>query len=384
MASSSASSRHQVTITLGRSGQVVKRRAMSDYIDDDEVPSSGKKRSVRDRLGSNVSDSDFYESQQRNKRRATESSSSHGDDGSDRLVGKDDLRLKLMRKGLLQRSNGGAEQNGMDLREKLSRNHKLPRYDSRGHAAESRASYEMRDEPPELRSRYSSREDVLGSRHSSVVSRVPYARSVDDLLKLDSSRKSYPKWTDDGLRHRSPERILSVRSDVSPPIAYDQIRPMPPLRSAGSSRPQSFITRDAPDTSRSQPYAGKSTISVDTVQRTNGITPSSAALPKAPVMAEAPLTVTGLLNSLGLEKYLVLFQAEEVDMAALRQMGESDLKDMGGTNGPEEEDSPCGWPSVETTAKMSNMVWDYEHLLATENIGVRTLDSRYCISNYYP
>lgn len=202
----------------------------------------------------------------------------------DRLVGRDDLRLKLMRKGLLQRSDGGAEQNGMDLREKLSRNHKkLPRYDSRGHAAESRASYDMRDEPPELRSRYS-REDALGSRHSSVVSRVPYARSVDDLLKLDSSRKSYPAWTEDGLRHRSPERILSVRSDVSPPRAYDQIRPMPPLRSAGSSRPQSFITRDAPDTSRSQPYAGKSTISVDTVQRTNGITPSNAALPKAPVM----------------------------------------------------------------------------------------------------
>ncbi|AQK44149.1 Sterile alpha motif (SAM) domain-containing protein [Zea mays] len=214
MASSSASSRHQVTITLGRSGQVVKRRTISDDINGDEMPLSGKKRSVRDRLGSNVSDSDFYGSQQRNKRQQTEINSSHGDDGSDRLVGKDDLRLKLMRKGSFQRSNGGAEQNTMDLREKLSRNHKkLPRYDSRGHAAESRASYDMRDEPPELRSRYFSREDVLGSRNSSV--------------------------------------------------------------------------------------------------------------------AEAPLTVTGLLNSLGLEKYIVLFQAEEVDMAALRQMGESDLKDMG-------------------------------------------------------
>ncbi|KAL5675779.1 hypothetical protein ACJX0J_011910, partial [Zea mays] len=329
MASSSASSRHQVTITLGRSGQVVKRRAMSDDINDGELPLLGKKRSVRDRLGSNVSDSDFYESQQRNKRRQLESNSSHGDDGSDRLVGKGDLRLKLMRKGLLPRSNGSAEQNDIDLREKLSRNHKLPNYDSRGHAAESRASYDMRDEPPELSSRYSSREDVLGSRHSSVVSRVPYARSVDDLLKLDYSRKSYPSWTDDGLRHRSPERMLKVRSDMYPRIAYDQIRPMPPLRSAGSSRPQSFITRDAPDTSRSQPYAGKSTISIDTVQRTNGITPSTAALPKAPVMDEAPLTVTGLLNSLGLEKYVVLFQAEEVDLSALRQMGESDLKDMG-------------------------------------------------------
>jgi hypothetical protein len=27
-------------------------------------------------------------------------------------------------------------------------------------------------------------------------------------------------------------------------------------------------------------------------------------------------------------------------------------------SGPEEEDSPCSWPSVETTANMSNMVWD--------------------------
>jgi hypothetical protein len=203
----------------------------------------------------------------------------------DRHVGKDDLRLKLMRKGLLQRSNGGAEHNEVDLREKLSRNHKsLPRYDARGHAPESRARYDMRDNPPELRSRYSSREGVLASRPSPVASRIPSARSVDDLLKLDSSRKSYSSWTADGLRHRSPERLTSGRGDASPPRAYDQIMPMPSHRSAGSSRPQSLITRDAPDTSRTQTYAGKSAISVDTVQRANGIIPSSAALPAAPVM----------------------------------------------------------------------------------------------------
>jgi len=68
MASSSASSRHQVTITLGRSGQVVKRRAISDVTNDDEMPLSGKKRSMRERLGSNVTGSDFYESRHRNKR----------------------------------------------------------------------------------------------------------------------------------------------------------------------------------------------------------------------------------------------------------------------------------------------------------------------------
>ncbi|KAJ1271392.1 hypothetical protein BS78_06G125300 [Paspalum vaginatum] len=332
MASSSASSRHQVTITLGRSGQVVKRRAISDIIDDDEVPLSGKKRSVRERLGSSVSD--FYESQQRSKRRQTERSSPRGDDSSVHQVGKDDLRLKLMRKGMLQRSNGGAEQRGVDLREKLSRNHKnSPRYDARGHAPDVRVSYDMRDNPPELRSRYSLRDGVLGSRPSSAASRVPPARSADDLLKLDSSRKPYSSWTDDGLRDISPRRLTSVR-DASPPRAYDQIRPVPSFRSVSASRPRSLITRDDPDTSSTQPYAGKSTISVDTAQRVNGNGPSGAAQLAPPVMTEVPLTVTGLLNSLGLEKYLVLFQAEEVDMAALRQMGESDLKDMGVPMGP--------------------------------------------------
>ncbi|PUZ47531.1 hypothetical protein GQ55_7G173000 [Panicum hallii var. hallii] len=311
---------------------VVKRRDISDVINDDEVPLSGKKRSLRERLGSNVTDSDFYGSQHRNKRQQTESDSSHGDDGSDRQVGKDDLRLKLMRKGLLQRSNGGAEQNGVDLREKLSRNQKnLSRYDARGHAPESRARYDMRDKPPELRSRYSSREGVLVSRPSAVVSRIPSARSVDE---MDSSRKPYSSWATDGLRHSSPERLTSFRGDASPPRAYDQIRSMPSLRSVGSSRPQSFITRDAHETSRAQPYSGKSTISVDAVQRANEITPSGAAMPTAPVVKEVPQTVTELLSSLGLEKYLVLFQAEEVDMAALRQMGESDLKDMGVPMGP--------------------------------------------------
>ncbi|KAK1316377.1 hypothetical protein QJS10_CPA05g01892 [Acorus calamus] len=46
--------------------------------------------------------------------------------------------------------------------------------------------------------------------------------------------------------------------------------------------------------------------------------------------AEEPqLTVPGLLNSLGLGKYSIIFQAEEVDMTALKQMGDNDLKDLG-------------------------------------------------------
>jgi hypothetical protein len=330
----SSSSRHQVTITLGRSGQVVKRRAITDINKNDEVPFSGRKRPMRERLGSIIVDSDFIKSQHRNKRKQTENNSLHGDD--DRQVGKDDLRLKLMKKGLLQRNSGSIEHNGGDLREKLSRNRKnLPRYDPRGHAPELRARYDMRDKVPEPRPRYSSRDGIPESRLSAVVaSRVPSARSVDDLMQLESSRNHYSSWVSDGPRHRSPEVPTRVRGDASPPRGYEQIRSMPSLRSAGASRAPSHTTRDAPDTLISQPYTGKSTISVDTVQRANGITSSSPAPHKAPVMTEVPLTVSGLLNSLGLEKYGVLFQAEEVDMAALRQMGESDLKDMGVPMGP--------------------------------------------------
>ncbi|KAH9533846.1 hypothetical protein CY35_18G074400 [Sphagnum magellanicum] len=45
-------------------------------------------------------------------------------------------------------------------------------------------------------------------------------------------------------------------------------------------------------------------------------------------------TVAGLLHSLGLGKYSLIFQAEEVDMAALRHMSDSDLKELGVPMGP--------------------------------------------------
>jgi hypothetical protein len=191
-----------------------------------------------------------------------------------------------MKKGLLQRNSGSIEHNGGDLREKLSRNRKnLPRYDPRGHAPELRARYDMRDKVPEPRPRYSSRDGIPESRLSAVVaSRVPSARSADDLMQLESSRNHYSSWVSDGLRHRSPEVPTRVRGDASPLRAYEQIRSMPSLRSAGASRAPSHTTRDASDTLRSQPYTGKSTISVDTVQRANGITSSSPAPHKAPVM----------------------------------------------------------------------------------------------------
>jgi hypothetical protein len=45
-------------------------------------------------------------------------------------------------------------------------------------------------------------------------------------------------------------------------------------------------------------------------------------------------TVVGLLQSLGLAKYSLIFQAEEVDMVALQHMSDSDLKELGMPMGP--------------------------------------------------
>ncbi|KAM0935869.1 putative sterile alpha motif domain-containing protein [Dioscorea sansibarensis] len=46
------------------------------------------------------------------------------------------------------------------------------------------------------------------------------------------------------------------------------------------------------------------------------------------------LSVDGLLQSLGLEKYSIIFQAEEIDMTALVHMNDDDLKALGIPMGP--------------------------------------------------
>ncbi|KAF6144282.1 hypothetical protein GIB67_024509 [Kingdonia uniflora] len=49
---------------------------------------------------------------------------------------------------------------------------------------------------------------------------------------------------------------------------------------------------------------------------------------------KADTSVGGLLESLGLEKYSITFQAEEIDMSALMHMTDGDLKTLGVPMGP--------------------------------------------------
>nr|XP_029121980.1 uncharacterized protein LOC105050285 isoform X2 [Elaeis guineensis] len=297
------SARSQVTITLGRSGQVVKReRPTSDVSHPDDMPSSGGKRPIRERLGSNMDNSDLYGGRYKNKRQRTDNHSlslGNGDLNDDHRVGQDDLRFKLLNKSLLHSRD-------VDLREKLSRNTQNSlRYDAYQRVPDSRASDPAR--------------------------RIPPTRSADDLLHLDSVRNSYSL---EGLRHRSPDRLIGASRGMSTPRNYDKLRPVPPVRSVDASRPSSFMTKNVIDAPRPMPYTSKATVPVDAAKPVVRAPPPGAIVQRSPSVPEEPLTVSSLLHSLGLEKYAILFQVEEVDMTALRQMGDSDLKELGIPMGP--------------------------------------------------
>ncbi|OVA16252.1 HhH-GPD domain [Macleaya cordata] len=315
-------SKPQVTITLGRSGQVVKRPVpvSVDSSHSDYVSLSGNKRSIRDRLGNNGDKALSYAGQPHNKRQRGDGNRT-SDDGTH--VSRDDLRLKLMRK----------KEHNMDLREKLSRTALPP----------------LRIDP---------RERVPDPKESGLLRRIPPTRSADDLLEMDSFRKSYSAWNLDGLRRRSPDRrILSTRG-VSPPRNMDDRRQ---VRSADASRPTPIVSRDVLTVSRPASFLPKSTLPVESAKPVVRLPPPSAPgiVQKSSYMGEEPVTVAGLLNSLGLGKYAIMFQAEEVDMTALKQMGDNDLKELGIPMvfsvhdlfyGTKKEDSPCHCASFQTAA----------------------------------
>ncbi|MBA0805487.1 hypothetical protein Gohar_005000 [Gossypium harknessii] len=320
-------SRGRVTITLGRTGQVVKRAGPASGVDlSDSHPVSGSKRSVRDRLGGNADSSSLHGSQLNNKRYVLKNftvvfsaflslallcwclrNAVH--------IGKDDLRFKLMQKNVFRRAQSDENRKDMDLREKLSR---------MGQPYEIHQTSESRERIPEPR------EQVLESRETSILGRIPSTRSVDDLPRVTTSRSSYSPWTLDHLRQRFPDRVMGSSRGLSPPRNAEEFQRRQVNRTYDDVRPVSYMGKDVIDA------PGVSTTSFVTKSRL----PTTSAKPMPPgPQIPSPIppssigaeqqTVEGLLHSLGLGKYTITFKAEEVDMTALKQMGENDLKELG-------------------------------------------------------
>ncbi|XP_011007073.1 PREDICTED: uncharacterized protein LOC105112881 [Populus euphratica] len=310
-------SKARVTITLGRSGQVVKRAATisDDYSNSQQ--GAGSKRSVMDRLGHQLS----------NKRQRGDSSlTSLGSNGvKDGLIDKDDLRYKLMQKNLFRRAQSDDDQKTMDLREKLSRT-----VQPSGHPLSTSLDARQRMSEPT---------------DTSILGRIPPTRSADDLHHMYSSRNSFSSWTLDHIRRRSPDRVISSSRGLSPPRNMDNLQRRPLNRTYDDFGTVSYMNKDILDTPRSVSSSSTfmtksampplSTVPATSVApRMSQLPPPSGLVHKSSYAAEEQQTVEGLLHSLGLGKYAILFKAEEVDMPALKQMGESDLKELGIPMGP--------------------------------------------------
>lgn len=301
-------SRPQVTITLGRSGQVVKRAApVLDTTDSDYMPATGSKRPVRERLGSNVDNPLLYSDQLNNKRQRRNNVRDDKLYVSNNQISRDDLRLKLNRKKL-SRTQSDGEEDSVDLREKLSRAAQAP-------------------------VRTNAQQRMLEQKETGFLRQIP-PRTADDLIPMGSLRKSYSAWTLDGLRRKSPERNLDSSRGISPTRNVQKLRQPLPIRSVDTSRSTPFINGSAVDTSRSTAFMTKAPVTFEGTKPVMQLSLPTSMIQKSSCTAEEPLTVSGLLHSLGLGKYSILFQAEEVDMTALKQMGDNDLKELGIPMGP--------------------------------------------------
>ncbi|XP_028754363.1 uncharacterized protein LOC114744038 isoform X2 [Neltuma alba] len=310
------SSRGRVTITLGHSGQVVKRDQSTADVPFPSYAAVGTKRSVRDRLGNDTESSLWNGNDLSNyKRQRGDISSQNG--FNDGRIGKDDLRLKLMRKSAsrLAESNGGKRH--MDLREKLSR------------------------VAPSAAANSSSKQNLSEPRETSMLGRIPSARSSGDLARMESVRSSYSPWTLDHIRRRSPEGLPSTSRGISPQRKMEDLQRRPSNRTYDSIRsaPCRDVEASRPPSTAPSSFVAHSTASTLPLVTAKPVAPHQGQLPppRTPFVGneqQTPQTVDGLLHALGLGKYAILFKAEEVDMTALKQMGENDLKELGIPMGP--------------------------------------------------
>ncbi|KAI3474850.1 hypothetical protein Pfo_030161 [Paulownia fortunei] len=274
----------QVTITLGRS---VVKKSWGDSEGGRAIASvpSGSKRSLSESFGSGA---DHLLS---NKKRVREDVSARSYGYSSHIDGPRDLRLKLTRKRISRRMElENEERKKMELHEKVSR---------------------------AIRSLESPDHNLLRS--------IPSSRRAAETPMVGSMRSSYASWTSNGVRTRSPERIPKSSGGIS----------TPGVLLMNCRRTEGVLMSSPMDSSRPKvPMHTTSRRPLDSGKLVTELPPAAGGMSRSPYQDNQPLTVSSLLHSLGLGKYSINFQAEEIDMVALKQMGDSDLKELGIPMGP--------------------------------------------------
>ncbi|XP_050382731.1 uncharacterized protein LOC126799548 [Argentina anserina] len=299
-------SKHRVTITLGRSGQVVERGGTSDtaQMRGDRGMVSGGIRSMGDRLGSNA----------HGKRQRGDGIKWRGGDDTtlhDSRISRNDLRLKLLRKRSFKKNAGGiAERKQMVPRPKLSK------------PAHSAVRYQMPHRESERN-------------ESSFLREIPPRESAVDLYHVNSQRNLNPSQSREGFRARSPDCFQNMSYRPSPQRNYGEQQSASSFRAVDATRAGQFLRNGMVGSSQpTDSYIFRTKSNPHTAKPVGQPAPTNYGMQKVSYMGEEPLSVASLLHRLGLGKYAIIFQAEEVDMSALKQMGDKDLKELGIPMGP--------------------------------------------------
>ncbi|XP_074309838.1 uncharacterized protein LOC141644257 [Silene latifolia] len=142
----------------------------------------------------------------------------------------------------------------------------------------------------------------------------------------------------EGLRRRSPERPFhpSTARGHSPLRNREDIQRRPLIRPYDEERSTAYLRMSPKRAVRSSPYLTQSSLpaSLNSVVPVSRYPQAGGVVQKAASGADVPPTVDSFLHSIGMEKYAIFFKAEEIDLNALRQLGDGDLKDLGIPMGP--------------------------------------------------
>lgn len=197
---------------------------------------------------------------------------------------------------------------------------------------------EVRQRMPEPRDGRPHMSEPTGA---SIMRRVPSSRGGDATPQIDSFRNSYSPLRIDRLRQRSPDGVLVNCRNASPPRSVEELRRRQLIRSYDDGRSAAFLGKDSFEITRpmgTTSYRTNSAIADGPAKRVGPTlaapSPPGVIMHRSSYAVNEPHTVEGFLRVLGLEKYAINFKAEEVDMHALRQMGDNDLKDLGVPMGP--------------------------------------------------
>lgn len=291
--------RPQVTITLGRSGQkVVKRSSASQGNGFSQQSSSRGKRSLGETYRTDSEDP--MKSLRKRVRGDKDAGGSRYGRQNGARIGKNDLRLKLthrrrQREILLQ------------IEERKREQHKRM-----------------------TRSVQSAEQS-----HRRLVTSSQLSSGASELLQIEAIRSSYTSQTAGGVRPRSPYRLANDSKELSSSRNITAAQHVPSVRPAEASRMVHMAGNDLIDSSQLKvltPVTMRSALAAR--NPLTGLPSANGSMLQSPYPDQPPVTVASLLNSLSLGKYAIHFQAEEVDMAALKQMGDRDLKELGIPMGP--------------------------------------------------